>query len=305
MKKIILVLVLLSMVYAGDPDRNSEKMQISLFQQGIETSSYNAIGFSNMLSSEICGIGNGNPATLSNFNNFSVGLHYDYTSKIDPFLFDELSFHRTKDWYPNSLGIVYPIGKFSLGLAYHKKYSGELDWGDIEITTIENPEGDPNNTYTIEDETFISSYSGIISYSNTDIFYSEDKLSVGLQISLDHFYDYTKIAHTEMEYDANDMSWKMGVNYKFSQLLALGILYEKGVDIIDNIDYPDEYGLGDSYDPYVVYRPEKFIVELPDRIAYGVQLYPIEKLSFASTISQVFWNDLYNDLKILFSFPMQ
>ncbi len=137
MKYLLATLLLPFSVYADDEDRIGTEKPV--FLQSITIESQNATGFSNMLTSVAAEIGSGNPAGLDNFSSFAAGFNYYFQSEAD--YYADIKIYRAKAWLPSSVGFVYPLENWRFGLSYRQKYSNYTDYGKIQITTIENPDG--------------------------------------------------------------------------------------------------------------------------------------------------------------------
>ena len=82
-----------------------------------------------------------NPAAISNFNNYSSGFSYQFSSSIDEAWIADIGTSRKNDWMPQSAGAVFKFDDFSFGLGFGQKYNGSLDFDSIPITTSQYPDG--------------------------------------------------------------------------------------------------------------------------------------------------------------------
>ncbi len=77
--------------------------QLLTFPQGLVIESYNSIGFSNMSTSTISEISAANPASLYQFDNFSTGVMFQYSSESN--LYEGVTYTRANQWIPTSFAI--------------------------------------------------------------------------------------------------------------------------------------------------------------------------------------------------------
>lgn len=281
MRKYYFVFLLISIVFASDPARTSvtrSDAYLSLWPQGMDFESYNAGGFSDITQNQASDICSGNPATLTKFNSIAVGFSYDYSTEVPEIILRDESARRELNWYPNKIGIVFPFSNFTLGLAYHEKYKLKTDYGDIVFETMD---GIKTKTHIFENK--IKSFSGLVAFKFSDLIKKDDKFSVGCQYFLDTYSeDYNWDAVLELNGTKTTSSWKVGTMYS-SDRLSLGLVYEKGYYKKGKFNYSGEYFL------YIA-PPTHYIGQLPDKLALGCNYHVNDKLSLATTITQVFWN---------------
>ena len=292
MKPLLTFFLLTTSLFAGDIARIGPSLPI--FPQSAAAGYDNSIGFSNIVIASISEISSSNPSSLSNFSSSSFGFNIEYSSTLE--LFDDITINRPKQWLPASFGFVYPYNNCRLGLTYHQKYYNLLDFGEIPITTVEHPEG-TGETFSATSETSIHSVSGIFAYSIEGIFNDEDQLSLGGQLFGDFLFGKEKIYKSEGTVEGNDISWKLGVLYKLSDQLGIGLFYEKGIDIEGTFQMDSDTKLVEKQDSILIATipPSSYNIKLPDKFSFGLSGKPINNLTLSITISSIFWNSLYDD----------
>ncbi len=290
MKLILPILLFAAIAVAGDAYRMGTTTR-SYFLQGIPVGYFNSIGFSNITSVSAAEISGANPASLANFSSLEVGINFAYWTQTDYVYGIQIS--RPKQWLPSSFGFIYPFKNFHFGLAYRQKYAEYMDYGDIEILTVQNPMG-TGEFHHFTDETIIHSPSAILAYSLHNLFNAEDCLSFGLQISWDVWREEESIAESKGRINADYLSFKIGTLYRPNQQLAFGAFYARGDDLKGEFEF-------DSMLPAIpdpgsfVQIPVTYNFKLPDELAFGLSAKTVENLSLSATLNAVFWSQVYNE----------
>lgn len=266
--------------------------------QSIQIDAYNSIGFSDITNAQISEIGSANPASLSNFNGLAAGIGFQNVSDISYFM--DLKIKRPNQIMPSALGMIYPLDNFRIGLSYHQKYSGLLDFGIMPIRTIERPEG-TGEFYTASNELVIYSPSALASYSNSNVLLEEDRLTFGIQLFWDYVEAEDKIWKQTFIINTNDISWKIGIQYDINTKLGFGLLFEKGIDMEGEVKVEEETLDPDPIDTTAVIAsyPSKYtnIYRLPNKLSIGYHYWLLDNLMLSSNLTYVFWNALNNAYK--------
>jgi hypothetical protein len=289
---LFIIFTFTTILFAGDQDRIGINNPI-LLTQGIVSDSYQSIGFSNCISGTIMDISSANPASINLFNSLSFGLNIEYSTPIDNVIFSDINYERMNQLLPTSAAIVYPLNNFRIGLAYHQKYSALLDFGEIPITTIDDPDGISGETISPIFETTIYSYSILAGYSFNELFRKGDKLSFGVQLFYDYLNSKEDIGTMVNTRKNGDYSWKVGTVYKANEQLSIGLLFENGVNISGKNSINSE-NLVISIPPIT---ESKYNVLLPSKLALGLSLNPTSNLSFSASIASIMWNSIDNNNK--------
>ena len=165
MKKLVLFLVL---IYSTITLPQNNDTQAIIAPQGFGINLLNSKGNSS-IDNDISNIGFMNPASISNFDNYSFGFSYQFSSSIDEAYIADIGTTRKNDWMPQSAGAVFKFDDFSFGLGFGQKYNGSLDFDSIQITTSQYPDG-TGEFINVEYRTRVQSYSLSASYSFPELF---------------------------------------------------------------------------------------------------------------------------------------
>lgn len=291
MKTILFILLFISALFAGDIDRITQ--QKFLFPQMTAIGSYNSLGFSNMFSGPASQISAGNPADLSGFNNPAVGIRFDYPTEIK--LYDDIKLGWRKSYIPSSFAIVYPISDFRIGLGYYLKYAHFIDFGKIELKTVEEPEG-TGEYFSSTDETAIYNFSLPAAYTMKGLFGKEDLLSLGVQFSLDYIYGREEILITKGKVDALQGNWKAGISYWFNQRIGISAFYDHETNVKTEMKISSKFYVAepDSSSGYDDFTSDKVKVRyrLPGVLAFGLISKPLDDISISITASSVLWKSI-------------
>lgn len=301
----------ISFCLAGDANRiGSNEIPIN-FPQCIPINSYHSIGFSNLNFAPVAELATSNPAILSTYKETMFGFQFEYFSKINNALYKSIGVERAYPFIPISFGAVYPLQNFNLGFTYNQKYSEKLDFGQIPITTIDDPEGLNGETFSPEFQKSLHSLSGIIAYPIISGNFRQNELSFGLQLSIDYLTGNETVPDATAEFDEFAYSWKVGINYSIKKQISLGVLFEKGVDISGTVHY--EYENQNSEHPqdtsnvYVIrdYEPlNKLYSKSPDILAAGVSFKTLNNLLISITTSHLFWHAINSSIENQFEVSM-
>ena len=161
MKKLVLIFSLV--FFARSFAQSSNEFSSRLLPQGYGISLLNSSGTSSIIN-DISNIGFMNPASISGFENYELGISYQVSTSIDEAWIADLGTSRIYNFYPQSFGGIVKIDNFTFGLGFGQKYNGTLETGPIPITTTQDPEG--TGVYlNIIQETSIHCYSLSAAYS--------------------------------------------------------------------------------------------------------------------------------------------
>lgn len=264
------------MLYAGDDERLSQPRQFYL--QAELLPAYNNIGFSNMFRSDAAELAAANPASIVNFKRLTFGMAFDYRTEVD--LYQDIKLGRSQQWYPVSAAIIVPVKFLYLGLVYQNKYSKFIDYGKLEISTIEEPEG-TGEFINPTSEANMHSLGAVIGSELREVLLESDRLAFAVQLSLDYFNEVSEFGNFTGSFSDFAQEIKLGLIYNISPVIGLGFLYEF------NPIFKGTY----KYKPELVYPTnlEPSIVEFPfaDKMAIGMQIRPIKQLSLSTGFEYV------------------
>lgn len=115
--RIIIPLFLLSFLYSQQNIVSSE-IQVLWLPQGRVLESLSGYGYSQSISGFANNISDRNPATLSLIEKSSLGISYQWDSKIEEAWFAEIGHERIHDQIPQSFSLVLPVKGFRIGYGF-------------------------------------------------------------------------------------------------------------------------------------------------------------------------------------------
>ncbi len=303
MKQLLLVLFTCGILFAGNYDH--VEIDAPFFVQSAPIESLHSIGFSNMFTADAANIASGNPAVLSAFIHPSVGIDYEYATRIK--LYQDIYIERALQQLPVSAGVVYPFKNFWFGLTYQRKYSNYLDFGEIPITTIENPEGNGETIHAIS-ETNSHSFSGLFSFVWDNFFIPGDRMALGMQISADYLYVDEKIYHAEARVRDQAVSSRIGLQYQINSKFGIGFVFDKAADFNSVIKIKDNTFVQDTSTGLSLYTTREasnaYRMNFPDKAVFGVQFSPTAKLQLSGTLAYVIWERVHPNYRNQLDFSL-
>lgn len=277
MKSFFLILLSCALLRAGDEERIQPAFP--LYFQAMNMDAYHSLGFSDMLSAEPADLASSNPAAVNNFTRQGVGISYAYGTKIN--FSQDIYLSSPLQWLPSSFGYIFPFGNYSFAVTYHRKYDQFIDYGKIEISTIEHPEGTGVFIHSTSRRK-VHSFSVLFGYSFRQLFTAYDKLSFGLQTYVDYLDWKDQFGPTTGTSHAFGWSGKLGLIYEMKPSIGFGLFYERGTNIKSRLelDPPSHYVGSDN-----IYQ-----LQFADKIALGVRFKPVQNFTFAASLCGVLWN---------------
>ncbi|KAA3611244.1 MAG: hypothetical protein D8M58_14835 [Calditrichaeota bacterium] len=272
------VLLFFSATYSQTYEIN-RKIAATILPQGIRWQSLSSNGFSYNFPTTLSQISGSNPAALVFFDTLAVGLSYQYNSNINEAYLADFGYINSYIGLPQSLAFVYPWNEsLTIGFSASQKYNSILDFGEMDITTIENPQG-TGETFSSKRQTNIYAFSAIAAY---DISRFLSGVSFAIRVNYDYFRMKDKIWHLETNASGSSPSFATGVNYRIETghgQIELAGYYETGIDISGDLEYkgvnliqtldPDPNN-GSFQTPIINPSTWKAVAELPNRFHFGV-----------------------------------
>ncbi len=290
MKKLVMFLVLIYSTLAL-PQRSDTQAIIT--PQGFGINLLNSSGNSS-IDNNIANIGFMNPASISNFENYSFGLSYQLSSSIDEAWIADIGTSRKNDWMPQSAGAVIKFDDFSFGLGFGQKYNGSLDFDSIQITTTQDPDG-TGEYFQVEYKTRVQSYSLSASYSFPEFFEETSSLEIGFRYSYNHLKFYEKLWELKIDESDNIGSYAIGFQYSNqlseSRQLKVGLSYEIEPDFEKLSKYSSDliYTYPDSTQVIPVNFNYKLVGSIPDKFNLDVSVDLSESFRLNTMITGVLW----------------
>jgi hypothetical protein len=196
--------------------------------QGLVLEGLSGYGPANCTFNSANNIGSSNPASLADFDRLSVGISEQFESDIRTAWIAGVGYRRSRPFIPQSAGMVVPYGKWRFGAGFSQRYNSIMDFSDMLVTSVEQPEG-TGETFKASNETNIQSYSLL-----SDAAWPPDQawtMNLGARISLDRMSYNSKIWKSSLRAIDYSMSWSAGLRYDLhvdSVYLKLGMFFEKG-----------------------------------------------------------------------------
>ncbi len=301
MKKLVLFLAL---VYSSIALPQNNDTQVIIAPQGFGINLLNSKGNSS-IDNDISNIGFMNPASISNFNNYSLGFSYQFSSSIDEAYIADIGTSRKNDWMPQSAGAVIKFDGFSFGLGFGQKYNGSLEFDPIPITTSEYPDG-TGEFITVEHRTRVQTYSLSASYSFPKVFGESSSLDIGFRYSYNHLKFYEKLWEMTIDESDNVGSYAIGLQYSNqisnNRILRVGFSYEIEPDFGKVYEYDN--GLIYVYDPDSTGRIPAYISSkynlvgsVPDKFNLDVSADISEFFRLNAMITGVLWEADNDNIK--------
>lgn len=302
MKKLVLFFALISFanLFSQTVSRESN---IVVFPQGYGIKLLNSAGNSSIIN-DVSNIGFMNPASISNFDNYSFGISYQVSTSIDEAWIADLGTSRIYNFYPQSFGGVIKLNDFALGLGFGQKYNGTIDAGTILITSTQYPDGTGEYLTPIF-ETSVHSYSVSGSYSFSQLLNTSNDISFGVRFSLNRFNRYDEIGNAiakGTDYSGN-FTFGLCSNFLLDEIrkLSIALSYETKTNFEAKIEVESDLVPLNEIDPT---RPPNYVVvnsyyfaSTPSELKFDCTIDAIENLKFLTNFTAIFWKTDYSNLK--------
>ena len=243
-----------------------------------------------------------NPASISEFKNYSLGISYQFNSSIDEALIAYIGFDRIHDFYPQSFGGLVKWNEFSFGLGFGQKYNESLDVGEIQIKTVQDPDG-TGEYITPVIEKLIHSYSFSAAYSFRELMNTSNEFSLGFRYSLNRFNEYDQIGELVGEAEDYFHSFNIGLFSSFkldeTRNISLGLSYETKSEFKAQF----EINSGIILDPGPINPPaytqvESYLIgSTPSELRIDCGVDATSSLKFLLNLTTIFWKTETNSLK--------
>lgn len=226
MKKVLSLFVLL---IANILPQNNIDMLVP--PQGFGIQLLNSSGSSSIVNN-ISNILSMNPAAISTFENYSLGISYQVSSAIEEGWINGSKVFRQNDLVPQSSGAVVKWTNFSFGLGFAQSYNSRVDF-------IWNPHSNEEPEIT-EFKGRVNSYSALASYSINDIHKGSD-LSFGIKYTFNSVNFVSKSSWDEVSLSDYASSYAFGILY--SNKSTSGRNSKIGLSFTANTKFEEEYSV--------------------------------------------------------------
>ena len=259
--------------------------------QGHVVTGFSGSGYRPSTHSTVSSLLHSNPGATIDLNKISLGLSYQFESKIKEAWAGDMSHSRYNLKYPQSVVVAVPVKNLRIAFGMTQLYNNEIDYGTIQGMTVWNNEqgylgGEDVNPSKIE---YILKTSGALSFKHK--VGNNYELSIGFQYNDNHLYYIFYPGHPQSidtllsyvkEFDMSKSNYSYGFILNQSGQLfpkvRVGLYYENGIkfekDVLSGI------------------LRNRFIGEVPNKIHAGVYLQLNPKWSISSNFSNIFWNKI-------------
>lgn len=310
MKKLVLFLVIQLILLSNSEilaqtNTHEGPAVVSFLPQGYGIKLLNSSGTSSIFN-DVSNIGFMNPASISDFKNYSLGFSYQFNTSIDEAWIADFGTSRVYNFYPQSVGGIVKWNDFTFGLGFGQKYNGSVDTDPVEVRSIEYPNG-TGEFFEVKQETMIHSYSITASYSFKDLLQTSNDITIGFRYSLNYLDRYNEIWHVTGSATDYSSNITVGLNYKINlddqRHLMIGASYESKTDFeakyeVDNstlIMYDPE----DTTNTYIPVEQSDTDLQhnLPDELRIDLSCDAASDFKLLTSITSIFWKTETNFLK--------
>ena len=283
------------------PVLGAQRMEDNLvfFPQGYMLPNLSGYGYSKTIS-DVCNIGNMNPASISSFDKISGGFSYQYDSKIDEAWIVDLGYVKNKYGVPQSAGFVYPYRDFRFGIGFNQKFNQSIIWQPIPVTTEYQPEG-TGEYISITNDYNVMSYSFTAAWSAHNAFTKKDYLSFGARYDLNMLNIYEEIGAITGKGRFYNSGYALGVTYagmpENDYSYTISLFFEKGANMSGELNFSGGgiqtvTSLDSTRTSSANFAQYTTVGKIPDRINYGIDLHVSKPLRISTNLTWVLWHNI-------------
>lgn len=263
---------------------------------GFTIESVSGFGYSKTTGSQ-SNIASMNPAAMDRFTSTSFGVSYQYESELHPGYIADIGAARYRKAVPQSAGIVFPSNDFRIGLGFSQKYNSSLLFGDLPITTTQNPDG-TGQYGDVTEKSDLFRYSALFSYGFNNSFFKDDRISLGIAFNFDwlnYNFSFGKKGHEPdrlLRSHGSEITYSLGITYSVFNKSLFSLLYERGAEF----DYMITDEIIDRTQ-YFLPKDDRAVSKTPDRIHLGFDYLFAGKSQLTTTLSYLLWNEIEKNKK--------
>jgi hypothetical protein len=302
---LFVISILIISIYPQTSSRTgSIENDLFLLPQGYGIELLNSKGTSGIINN-VSNVSTINPAAITLFENYSVGLSYQFQTDIAEAWYAEIGTSRVHNFLPQCIGGVYKYEEFSFGIGMNQRYNGTVDLGPIEVTTVNNPDG-TGEFFEPEMERTLQNFSFAACYNFRNFFFDNSNLAFGLKYNLNRFYDYESIQNIHAEESMYGSNGEIGVFYKTEyekeKNIFLGISYNLITELDGVMEYESDNELispipHDSSFYDIAVRPWAVKVRVPDELHFDFGIEAAQNLLLTGSLVEVFWNNASENVR--------
>jgi long-subunit fatty acid transport protein len=304
---LLIVFLVLNEIYPQPINANvtTYTYNILLFPQGFGIEQLNSKGTSTLFNN-IANLNGLNPSAISQFENLSFGLSYQFQTKIpDAFGFG-FGLSRTYAYIPQSLGFIYKSDQLCFGFGFDQRYNGKPEMDPIPITTMDQPDG-TGQYISPEYRQMLQRYSLSGAYTFKGIFEANSELSIGIRLNLNRFSDYESLGSFSAEGIFWKESFEAGLNYFYSfneqEQLTFGFSYGNRLEMSGDLKYnaepaPIRYtDSSTSRGPtYYNFQAPSATVNFPAQLKFDLLYQYSSAITIAGNLTYINWEEINSNI---------
>jgi long-subunit fatty acid transport protein len=272
--------------------------------QGFGIPYLNSTGNSAIIN-HITNIGVINPASISNFDNLSIGISFQINPEINKGWLNDSPIKRDNQFIPQSVGGIFKLNNISLGLGFCQQYNTETEfnWGI-------SGNGDPDIT---EFKGNVFSYSAVAAYTFNELFKKNSKLDLGLNITYNKVDFSQKNQSSLINLTDDAINFRFGIIYTIKNVdeleTSVGLSYQKNTKF--ESDYNTQSGMvviirkTNSLNSINDINAENIISgNIPDKINLDLAVDLSTSFKLLASGTGIFWEKNKNKLNDQFEFSL-
>ncbi len=284
----VTVLMFVSVSLFGQGNR-IESNSVQLYREGLFLGG--GVGFgAEMEAAEIL---RNNPASAANYSSLTWGLTTQFQSDADlPLGFGDITINHQNGLLPLALGITASRGNLSFGGGFYRKYSHDVDLGEIPITTPINPDGSPGDTYRPILQANIHRAALFSAFTLNRKPASPFQLTMAVQAQFDNLRVKETIPNAEATVNEWVSTFKLAALVKLLERVTLGLTYDFGNEFDGELTVEGELLVIDPENGLGNTTP--FLQEFPDELSASLKLQLSNIFALSGNLQKIFWNQLTN-----------
>ena len=243
-----------------------------------------------------------NPAAITGLKNYSAGISYQINTKLKDAWILGIGMERIYNYFPQSFGAVAKLGGFSFGVGLGQRYNGTKEFGKIQITTPDKPDG-TGIFFEMSEENLIQSYSLSTAFSFAEILQSNFDIKLGLKYSLNYLHHQEKIWINNLKAKGYSSSFGLGIATQFNldeqRYLQFGLSYELSNQFNVNHEIENNLLVFHGNTPNTTYYQVNYTgrYTIPSELNFDIAVDATKYLMFLGSLRTVFWSNQKENYK--------